>query len=836
MMLAATAQAQLSISDSGAAYTIDFQGFTAAGFQPTPTAGQLDSDMWAVTGWSDGNLAFGGTRVGASDYARGTSTGGVGTGGIYAFTGGTIGAGAALGFQPGGSDWAPGTITLRIQNNTASTITGFSLAYEIYARNDQGRANSFNFSHSANDVSYIAEPSLNFVSVEFPETIPNFVLNNRSITLSGLSMAPGAFYYLRWNGADVSGSGSRDEFALDDIVLGSFTTDAVARMLTWNPAAGPGGAAWNTTSAHWLESGSPTAFATGDIVNFTDAGLANGSVVQIASGVAPTGVNVQNTTGTYRFQGGPIAGAGGLNKTGNGGLVLEGANTFTGTVTLAGGALEISANDQLGANANDLSFGGGKLIVANDTVLDTGRQLTGAGAIQVNAGKTLTVNGDAALSGLVLSGPGAVNLAGANRTAGPITFEEAGTLGGTGAIVATNITSTQTSGTATITAALDLGATTRTVTVADGPLAADLTMAGTIKITGGTFNRLHKLGTGALRLEGDNSGANGLSGTLRIGTAGNSVANSAPGGTVIITNAKALGDNAADSGLQLQFNDGTLQATANLTGANAIPLGISIGAGQLNPAAFTGADMEFTGPVSLFKPAEFGHQIVVSNTTKFSGAFNHVGTLNPSSGVTVSGPGTLILAGPSNAVGEPFIVDGATLEVNGALSATTAAVTVEAGTLKGNGSIAGDAQILSGGFLAPGAGVGTLTFGGDLDVSGAIQSTVSGALKFELGNSSDAVALSAGVLTLGANALNFGDFEFTEGAGFGAGTYTLFSTTQPIDGTLGTGLSGSIGLFTGTISFGDGNTDLILTVVPEPGSAVMLFGGLTVLAMRRRRS
>jgi len=126
---------------------------------------------------------------------------------------------AALGFQPGGSDWAPGTLTLRLQNNTGTTITSLVIGYEVYVRNDQGRANSFNFSHSANNVDYTPILDLNFVSPEVADVTPTWVSTSRSTTLSGLSIGDGVLYYLRWNGADVSGSGSRDEFALDDLSI-----------------------------------------------------------------------------------------------------------------------------------------------------------------------------------------------------------------------------------------------------------------------------------------------------------------------------------------------------------------------------------------------------------------------------------------------------------------------------------------------------------------------------------------------------------------------------------------------------------------------------------------
>ena len=161
MLLAATAaNAQLNVAAVNTAYVINFDGtvggvelgaWAGGGFQPVPINGRLDSDGWAVTGWSNGNLAFGGTQITAgTDYRRGTTAPGnaaVATGGMYSFGGAGI-TGRALGFQPGAADWAPGTITLRVQNNTGSTLTAFDLAYNVYYRNDQNSSSDFNTSRS----------------------------------------------------------------------------------------------------------------------------------------------------------------------------------------------------------------------------------------------------------------------------------------------------------------------------------------------------------------------------------------------------------------------------------------------------------------------------------------------------------------------------------------------------------------------------------------------------------------------------------------------------------------------------------------------------------------
>ncbi len=226
--------AQVSIANN-TPVTINFAGYTGAGFQPTPTAGQLDSDTWAVTGWSDGDLAFGGTRTLIStDYTRGTSAANVGTSGFYAFTGspGSV-ANPAFLLQPGSSDFAPGTLTLRIQNNGFAAITQLNLSYIIFNRNDQARSSSLNFSYSSDNITYMPVGALDFAS---PTTAgsPTWNATSRATSITGVSIASGAFFYIRWNTADAGGMGTRDELGLDDIVLAATFASPTAFVVNSN--------------------------------------------------------------------------------------------------------------------------------------------------------------------------------------------------------------------------------------------------------------------------------------------------------------------------------------------------------------------------------------------------------------------------------------------------------------------------------------------------------------------------------------------------------------------------------------------------------------------------
>ncbi len=254
LILPFLASAQLVITNPSATYTIDFDNtvsgvnngqFTGAGFAPSPSAGQLDSDAWRVTGLSDGDGTWGGTHT-SGDFARGQSNGNETTGGVYAFQ--TSTGDYCLGIQPTGNDFTPGDFTLRIQNNTGQVITQLQISYEIKVRNDQDRSNSFNFSYSTDDATYTPVPALDYASPGQADPSPSWVTESRSTTLTGLNVPNGSFLYLKWTGDDVSGTGSRDEFGLDDVVIsnvilpvelvsfeGRAWEDGI--MLTWTTAS-----------------------------------------------------------------------------------------------------------------------------------------------------------------------------------------------------------------------------------------------------------------------------------------------------------------------------------------------------------------------------------------------------------------------------------------------------------------------------------------------------------------------------------------------------------------------------------------------------------------------
>ncbi len=374
-----------------------------------------------------------------------------------------------------------------------------------------------------------------------------------------------------------------------------------------------------------------------------------------------------------------ITGTNGLIKNGAGALNLAGVKTFSGSVVINAGVARIAEDGALGAATNDVGLFG-TLATTQSLTLGAGRDFTGGGTLAPAAGTTAELAGGVTMTGLTLADTGTVNLTGVTRSVGALGFTAAGTLTGSGVITASGLSAAAlTSGTATVSAPLDFtpaGTTNMTVNVGAG---AQLTLGGALtKLSSGSAGRLSKQGAGTLRLEGANVDLCGV----QLGVVG---ASPVVGGTLVITNKDALGTRDTDTVaagaqyFQAQLNSGTLQIAGTLTGGNAVPNGISIGARAASPLVFTGGDVEFLGASSLFGATGTGDDIVVevNNHVTLPGAFTQGGT-GPITGLALSGTGTLTFANAATLLTSPLKLGGTvTVELDTAtLGATTAAAPV----------------------------------------------------------------------------------------------------------------------------------------------------------------
>ncbi len=222
--------AQLSITTLDSVFTVNFDStltgvnrdeFSGLGFAANPVSGQIDSDGLIVTGMSDGDLNFGDSGT-LDDFAQGSSDGGVSTGGVYAFRVST--QNSALGFQSTESDWTPGGLILKVTNSAGAKLNTLDISYRIYTYNDQDRASALEFYYSTDNSLYHKTSTLNFTSVQSKDVSPVWTSAVQSLKISA-EINNGEDLYLKWEGSDATGSGSRDEIALDDITIEAHAED-----------------------------------------------------------------------------------------------------------------------------------------------------------------------------------------------------------------------------------------------------------------------------------------------------------------------------------------------------------------------------------------------------------------------------------------------------------------------------------------------------------------------------------------------------------------------------------------------------------------------------------
>jgi fibronectin-binding autotransporter adhesin len=326
---------------------------------------------------------------------------------------------------------------------------------------------------------------------------------------------------------------------------------------------------------------------------------------------------------------------------------------------------------------------------------------------------------------------------------------------------------------------------------------------GTYEMNGGTL-------TANVMTIGVNSGSNGQV--------------SQAGGTITLMS--------ATSGINLASGTGST-GTYNLTGGtlilNLLKKGTGNGTFNFGLGTIKAGGATFT-PSTLNLNLN-GASSASSTVTQATVDTNNVpvalgGILSGSGGLNKAGSGTLTLSNANTFTGETDVQVG-TLSVTGSLSSIGSVVVSPAAILAGTGSV-GSVAVNGGGHIAPGvSGVGTLTDLGLTLSSGA-------KLDFDLDTTtaSDLISMSASNLSL--NGQQFSDFSFTALTGFGPGVYTLIDAGS-ISGTgLGGTVTGQINGLDATLMVSD--NDLVLNVVPEPGTlALLAMAGLALLGYVGRR-
>ncbi|MER9602753.1 autotransporter outer membrane beta-barrel domain-containing protein [Mesorhizobium sp. M0243] len=420
----------------------------------------------------------------------------------------------------------------------------------------------------------------------------------------------------------------------------------------------------------------------------TVAGAGGESIIRVGDGTL-AGAGYTATIASV------LTGASSLTKTDAGTLVLSGANTYTGGTIVSGGVLSVSADNNLGDAAGDLTLSGGTL--RNTAVFSSARDVT-----LLPAGGTFDTVADLALSGaisgagsLAKTGAGTLTLTGTNNYGGN-TLVSAGTLVGNAASIRGDIGNAGTvvfDQTGTASFAGDISGTG--TMVKDG--AGTLTLAGT-SLLDWTIDQ-GGLVSAAERFGGDVSIGAGNSFTFdQVANASYAGVLSGAGtfikdgqGTLVLAS-----DNSGFTGAT-SVSGGTLAAGAENAFSSSSQFSVASGATlDLAGTSQTIAGLTNAGTVGI--AGSLGSKLTVSGDYVGNGGNILIGT---ALGADNSQTNMLVIAGDTSGTGTLQVVNlggGGAQTIEGIKIVDVGGVSNGSFSLKGNYTFEGDQAVVGGAY------------------------------------------------------------------------------------------------------------------------------------------
>ena len=455
----------------------------------------------------------------------------------------------------------------------------------------------------------------------------------------------------------------------------------------------------------------------------------NTLTLDVTSGVPAVTVNALGSGATARIDA-VLAGNKGLAKTGGGTLEITKPAAITGQVNATAGTLRFGTGGSFTAVTTTV---GGTLDINGGSFTSTGNTTVNGGGSLINnngTGSFAAVATANAANGLIRVNGGAFNAASINLPRS----SDASPSYAFGFVV--------TGGTAAVSGTVGIGTNNSwgSMSVEGG----SVTIGGAVTVG----NQTSSGRGGQLRVTGGSLTVNNTTDGIILGRRAANVSNALfSGGTSSVERIKLGYDSSVNSGtVNLTVGGGTLfLGGGGLTknGTSGLTTNVSLQSGTLGAKA----NWSTTVPVSL--DGNFTFRAADAAGSAFDITLG--GAVGGAGSVTKTGAGTIIFTAANTYAGTTAVNAG-TLRIDGSLSTTGGAVSVNnGGTLAGSGSVGNRAITLNaGGTIAPGGSSPAATLSG-----GSLAWNGGGKLAFDLGSTSDKLALTGALSKGGAGAYEF---------------------------------------------------------------------------------
>jgi hypothetical protein len=126
----------------------------------------------------------------------------------------------ALGYQPTASEFTPGFFMLTISNAAAEAGGVVEVSYEIVCLNNENRSSRLDFEYSRDGVAFTAVRAAAYASPREEDSPAHWTVTKRSVGIRlRPALEPGQRFWFKWRGDDNGGSGSRDEYGINNVCV-----------------------------------------------------------------------------------------------------------------------------------------------------------------------------------------------------------------------------------------------------------------------------------------------------------------------------------------------------------------------------------------------------------------------------------------------------------------------------------------------------------------------------------------------------------------------------------------------------------------------------------------